>query len=128
MMAVAAFALAIGNAQADDFADWHTSWTAEERALQRRNLMMEMYRPTEHTGHTILWMRVKGSNRSKVLAFNFGIELGQEARAQGREMRGFNYTPAMAQQFLFAQGWDKFHDRFYTRAYVQEGMAGYNGQ
>jgi hypothetical protein len=132
LLAVAALALAIGSAQAGDFGSWHTSWSTEERALQRRNEVMEMYRPTEHTGHMIGLVRVVGPNangrRVKLLIFNFGIELAQQARSQGREMRAFNYTPAMAQQFLFAQGWDRSKDRFYTRAYVQEGMAGYNGE
>jgi hypothetical protein len=26
---------------------------------------------------------------------------------------------------LFAQGWEKYHDRYFTRCYVQEGGKGY---
>ena len=36
-----------------------------------------------------------------------------------------HYSRAMAEQFLFAEGWDKYHDRFFTRAYVQEGVDAY---
>ncbi len=34
--------------------------------------------------------------------------------------------PSQAYEFLFAQGWDKYHDRFFTRCYVQEGEAAYD--
>jgi len=40
-------------------------------------------------------------------------------------MAEFRYTFSMTQQFLFAEGWDKYHSRFFTRAYVQEGMDAY---
>jgi hypothetical protein len=36
-------------------------------------------------------------------------------------MASFNYSPQQAEQFLFAEGWDKYHDRYFTRCYVQEG-------
>jgi hypothetical protein len=38
----------------------------------------------------------------------------------------FHYSRAMANQFLFAEGWDKYLDRFLTRAYVQEGTDAFN--
>jgi len=37
-----------------------------------------------------------------------------------------HYSPSQAHEFLFAQGWDKYHDRFFTRCYVQEGEAAYD--
>jgi hypothetical protein len=41
-------------------------------------------------------------------------------------MAEFHYSPSQAHEFLFAQGWDKYHDRFFTRCYVQEGENGYD--
>jgi hypothetical protein len=109
--------------------------TAEEKELQAQGAIMEVYQPNNHSGYSVGWIKPAGAKGKaipgkgiKVLVCNFGIENVAKARAQGREMKGFNYTPAMAQQFLFAQGWDESHDRFYTRAYVQEGMNGYYGQ
>ena len=101
--------------------------TAEEEALRAKGDIMEVYRPDEHSGYQVGWI-TGPKGKGKVLICNFGLENVARARAQGREMKGFNYTPEMAQQFLFAQGWDESHDRFYTRAYVQEGMNGYNGK
>ncbi len=37
-----------------------------------------------------------------------------------------NYSRFQAHEFLFAQGWDKYHDRFFTRCYVQEGEGAYD--
>jgi hypothetical protein len=34
------------------------------------------------------------------------------ARSEGESMASFHYSRAMANQFLFAEGWDKYHDRF----------------
>jgi hypothetical protein len=59
----------------------------------------------------------------KVVAFVFGMEDAEPARREGQTMAEFHYSPAEAEQFLFAEGWDKYRpDRFFTRAYVQEGM------
>jgi hypothetical protein len=41
-------------------------------------------------------------------------------------MAEFHYSPSQAHEFLFAQGWDKYHDRFFTRCYVQEGENAYD--
>jgi hypothetical protein len=37
-----------------------------------------------------------------------------------------HYTPSQAHEFLFAEGWDKYHDRFFTRCYVEQGEAAYD--
>jgi hypothetical protein len=37
-----------------------------------------------------------------------------------------DYSPQMAQQFLFAVGWDKYKDRYFARADVQKGIAAFN--
>ena len=37
-----------------------------------------------------------------------------------------HYTASQVHEFLFAQGWDKYHDRFFTRCYVQEGEEAYD--
>ena len=60
-----------------------------------------------------------------VLIFVFGKEDASTARSEGLSMAEFHYNRAMANQFLFAQGWDKYHDRFFTRAYLEEGMGAY---
>ena len=62
----------------------------------------------------------------EVLCFVFGMEDAKPAREQGRRMAEFHYTSEQAHEFLFAQGWDKYHDRFFTRCYVQEGEAAYD--
>jgi len=48
MMAVAVFALAIGNARAEDFHGGPL--TAEEKALKRKGDVMEVYQPSDHSG------------------------------------------------------------------------------
>ena len=45
---------------------------------------------------------------------------------QGRSMAECHYSPSQAHEFLFAQGWDKYHDRFFTKCYVQEGENAYD--
>jgi hypothetical protein len=53
------------------------------------------------------------------------MEDAAPAREEGKSMAESRYTSAQAEQFLFAEGWDKYHDRFLTRAYVQEGLDAY---
>src|SRR5438034_1699106 len=66
-------------------------------------------------------------NKSQaVVCFVFGVEDAQPAREQGQSMAECHYSPSQAHEFLFAQGWDKYHDRFFTRCYVQEGEDAYN--
>jgi hypothetical protein len=124
-------ALAIGlsavAAQADDL-------TAEEQALVDKGATMEMFAPNEHSRHYITHLEAtshngkvqKTENPEPVLCFVFGMEDAAPARAEGQGMAEFKYSPTEAQQFLFAQGWDKYHDRFFTRAYVQEGLEAFN--
>ncbi len=98
---------------------------------------MEMYKPDEHSGHFIAHIdsvtdpktgkaRNIPNKSQPVLCFVFGIEDAQPAREQGRSMAECHYSPSQAHEFLFAQGWDKYHDRFFTRCYVQEGEDAYN--
>jgi hypothetical protein len=108
--------------------------TAEEQALFDKGATMEMYEPSKHSGHQIVIIdivprdrnRPKNSKPQRVLALIFGMEDAGPARSEGESMAAFNYSPSMAQQFLFAEGWDKYHDRYFTRAYVQEGMDAYS--
>jgi hypothetical protein len=106
-------------------------FTPEEKALYDKGYVAELYQPKLHSRHEIgkLAPVGKGVNHSHdndpVLFLIFGIEDASIAREEGKSMAEFKYTPAMAEQFLFAQGWDKYHDRFFTRAYVQEGMDAY---
>jgi hypothetical protein len=111
--------------------------TREEQALVDKGAVMEMYKPDEHGGHFIAHIdSVTESKTGKarnipnksqaVVCFVFGVEDAQPAREQGRSMAECHYSPSQAHEFLFAQGWDKYHDRFFTRCYVQEGEEAYN--
>ena len=126
---VAAAFITISSSKADKF-------TKEEQALLDKNRTMEMYKPDEHSRHFIAHIesaadpktgekRKISKDAQAVLCFVFGMEDAQPAREQGRSMAEFHYTPSQAHEFLFAQGWDKYHDRFFTRCYVQEGEAAY---
>jgi hypothetical protein len=97
---------------------------------------MEMYKPDEHSRHFIANISATdprteatqkaAKNSPAVVCFVFGIEDAKPARQEGRSMAECKYTPQQAHEFLFAQGWDKYHDRFFTRCYVQEGETAYN--
>ena len=102
--------------------------TADEQALVEKGAYVEMYEPDEPSRHYIGKITKHGSKNSPVdtvLIFVFGIEDAAAARSEGRSMAEAHYSRAMAEQFLFAEGWDKYHDRFFTRAYVQEGVDAY---
>ena len=112
--------------------------TAEEQALADKGAVMQMYKPDEHSRHFIAHIdavtdpktgktrKMAANNSQPVLCFVFGIEDAEPAREQGRSMAECKYTLSQAHEFLFAQGWDKYHDRFFTRCYVQEGEEAYN--
>jgi hypothetical protein len=98
---------------------------------------MQMYKPDEHSRHFIAHIdavtdaktgktRQMTNNSQPVLCFVFGIEDAEPAREQGRSMAECKYSPSQAHEFLFAQGWEEYHDRFFTRCYVQEGENAYN--
>ena len=125
----AAFCVALSSGKADKF-------TKEEQALFDKNRVMQMYKPDEHSRHFIAQIdsatdpktgekRKISKDAQAVLCFVFGIEDAQPAREQGRSMAESHYSPLQAHEFLFAQGWDKYHDRFFTRCYVQEGEDAY---
>ena len=128
LVTAAAF-ITISSSKADKF-------TKEEQALLDKNRIMQMYKPDEHSRHFIAHVdsatdpktgekRKISKDAQAVLCFVFGMEDAQPAREQGRSMAEFHYTPSQAHEFLFAQGWDKYHDRFFTRCYVQEGEDAY---
>lgn len=111
--------------------------TKEEQALVDKGAVMEMYKPDEHSRHFIAHIdsvtdpktgktRNVPNKSQRVVCFVFGIEDAEAAREQGRSMAEFHYSPSQAHEFLFAQGWDKYHDRFFTRCYVQEGENAYD--
>ena len=111
--------------------------TPEEQALVNKGAVMEMYKPDEHSRHFIAHIdsvtnpktgkaRNVPNKSQSVVCFVFGIEDAESAREQGRSMAEFHYTSSQAHEFLFAQGWDKYHDRFFTRCYVQEGEGAYD--
>jgi hypothetical protein len=102
-----------------------TPLTTEEQALADKGAVMEMYRPSEHSGHYITTLsgvtdlktgKMKSVTPESLLCYVFGLEDAQPARSEGTSMAAMNYTPQQAEQFLFAEGWDKYHDRFFTRA------------
>ena len=128
-LTIATSFIAIGSSQADKF-------SKEEQALLDKNRTMQMYKPDEHSRHFIAQIdsatdpktgekRKISKDAQAVLCFVFGMEDAKPAREQGRSMAEFHYSPEQAHEFLFAQGWDKYHDRFFTRCYVQEGEAAY---
>jgi hypothetical protein len=113
--------------------------SADEKALYDKGAIMEMYEPNESSRHYIdpvgitsvghktkFGLKVeKNLPAEPILIFVFGKEDASAARSEGRSMAEFHYNRAMANQFLFAEGWDKYHDRFLTRAYVQEAEAAF---
>jgi hypothetical protein len=111
--------------------------TKEEQDLVDKGAIMQMYKPDEHSRHFIAHIdsatdpqtgkaRKIPKDSQKVVCFVFGIEDAEAAREQGRSMAEFHYSSSQAHEFLFAQGWDKYHDRFFTRCYVQEGENAYD--
>jgi hypothetical protein len=111
--------------------------TKEEQVLVDKGAVMQMYKPDEHSRHFIARIdsatdpqtgktRKIPKDSQAVVCFVFGIEDAEPAREQGRSMAEFHYSPSQAHEFLFAQGWDKYHDRFFTRCYVQEGEDAYD--
>ena len=125
----AAFFVALSSTNADKF-------TKEEQALLDKNRVMQMYKPDEHSQHFIATIdsatdpktgekRKISKDAATVLCFVFGMEDAKPAREQGKSMAECKYTPQQAHEFLFAQGYEKYHDRFFTRCYVQEGEAAY---
>jgi hypothetical protein len=130
LLIIAAFlSIPLSSSRADNFAK-------EEQALLDKNRTMEMYKPDEHSRHFIARIestadpktgekRKISKDAQAVLCFVFGIEDAKPAREQGRSMAECHYSPSQAHEFLFAQGWDKYHDRFFTRCYVQEGENAY---
>jgi hypothetical protein len=110
--------------------------TSEEQALFDKGAIMEMFSPNEHSSHMITHIdAVKQGKKNKerkidnpepLLCLVFGIEDATPAREEGKSMAEFRYSRPQAEQFLFAQAWDKYHDRFLTRAYVQEGEEAFN--
>ena len=130
LLIMTAFFIPLNSSQADTL-------TEEEQALVDKGAIMQMYKPDEHNRHFIAHIdsvmdpqtgRARSvPNKSQiVVCFVFGIEDAEPAREQGRSMAEFHYSPSQAHEFLFAQGWDKYHDRFFTRCYVQEGEAAYD--
>jgi hypothetical protein len=136
LMALIASLLAI-TAKAQQFNDImyqiKNELTVEEQALFDKGAFMEGYSPDKHSCHKIVYIELvqkgktqKATNHDPVLDLEFGIEDAAPARSEGQSMAEAHYSPALAEQFLFAQGWDKYHDRFFTRAYVQEGLDAFN--
>src|SRR5437016_270601 len=126
----AAFCVAISSSKADKF-------TKEEQVLLDKNRIMQMYKPDEHSRHFIAHIdsatdprtgktRKIPNDSQAVVCFVFGIEDAEPARKEGRSMAECHYSPSQAHEFLFAQGWDRYHDRFFTRCYVQEGEGAYD--
>ena len=129
LLIMAAAFITLSSTKADNF-------TKEEQALLDKNRTMEMYKPDEHSRHFIGRIdsatdpktgekRKISKDAQAVLCFVFGMEDAKPARDEGRSMAECHYGPEQTHEFLFAQGWGKYHDRFFTRCYVQEGEATY---
>ena len=97
---------------------------------------MEMFSPNEHSSISVdridatydskTGKKKKVENPEPVLCLVFGMEDAAPARDEGKSLAEFRYSSAQLEQFLFAEGWDKYHDRFLTRAYIQEGLEAYD--
>jgi len=110
--------------------------TREEQALFDKGLVMQTYNPDEHSRHFIT--RVDAVTDGKtgkerklespraLLCFVFGKEDAEPARKEGRSMAESHRDRSQAEQFLFAQGREKYHDHFFTRCYVEEGLNAYD--
>lgn len=106
-----------------------THLTPEEQTLLDKGQYIEMIGgPHTHSGHMVSRLSPvgDGKNAKPAVCFVFGMEDIEPARKEGESMAQFHYSRSQAEQFLFAQGWDKYHDRFFTRYYVQEGMDAYD--
>ena len=110
--------------------------TSEEQALFDKGLVMQTYNPDEHSGHFITRVdAVKDGKTGKerkiespkaLLCFVFGKEDAEPARKEGRSIAESHHDRSQAEQSLFAHGQEKYHDRFFTRCYVQEGLDAYD--
>lgn len=104
----------------DDFSD-------DEKALLAKGASAELFEPTKPHRHWIGTITANGIS-DQVVMITFGQEDATPAREEGKSMAEFHYTEALAEQFLFAEAWDKYKpDRFFTRAYLQVGMEAYHG-
>lgn len=101
--------------------------TPEEKALLDKGQIFEMAGGQRaHSGHMIMRLKVGDSKtEAPSVCFLFGIEDIGPARKEGESMAQFQYSRDQAEQFLFAEGWEKYHNRFFTRCYVQEGLNAY---
>src|SRR5260370_9522346 len=102
--------------------------TPEERALLDKDAIMQLYHPDEHSRHFAakISKTSEGKDATPVLCFVFGMEDAEPARREGKSMAQAQYSRFQAEEFLYLEGWDKYHDRFYTRCYVQEGEDAYD--
>jgi hypothetical protein len=110
--------------------------TPEEQTLVDKGAVMQSYKPGEHSRHFITTLdsvtdpqtgeKRKIDNPPKVICFVFGVEDAEPARKEGRRMAAAHYSRAKAGQTLSKQAQDKYHDRFFIRAYVQEGQNAYD--
>ena len=102
--------------------------TPEERALLDKDAIMQLYHPDEHSRHFAANISKAGDGKdaTPVLCFVFGMEDAEPARKEGESMAQAQYSRFQAEEFLYLEGWDKYHDRFFTRCYVQEGEAAYD--
>jgi len=102
--------------------------SAEERTLLDKDAMMETYHPDEHSRHFVanLSKASDGKEATPVLCLVFGMEGAESARTEGTTMAEAQYSRFSAELFLYLEDWDKYHDRFFTRCYVQEGEDAYD--
>lgn len=100
--------------------------TRQEQALLDKGLTMELYRPTERSGHRIeIITGSKGSG--PVLAFVFGIEDAEAARKSGEQMAAMGYSARVAEQHLLAAAGARYHDdNFFVHCFMHEASTAYN--
>ena len=99
-------------------------FTPEEQALLQKHLVMEVYRPNEHSGHRI--ETITGSKGSgPVLTFVFGREDAQIAIRAGREVS--TLPSDVAQRRLLAAAASRYpgHE-FFIHCFMNVAADAYN--
>ena len=99
-------------------------FTAQEQALLEKHLIMESYRPNEHSGHRI--ETVIGSKGSgPVLTLIFGMEDSEIAKKAGREVAAL--PPDVATKRLLAAAQSRYPgNAFFIQCFMNVSADSYN--
>lgn len=103
------------SAQCGDF-------TPEEQGLLDRHMIMEVFAPTQHSGHC-----VRAPKGIPVLIFVFGREDAEPARKEGAALAVAGYKPDVAVQQLLVTARGKYpSDPFFVKCWMDVAANAYN--